>query len=90
MDYQLLSDAERKCLRDRIETIRGTGVSTAVDESFIGLHDTAVLIGNPAVGVAAAIAVTQLTASRQRRRFGRSCRGLGAMRSPNQQTRRPD
>ena len=65
LDYQLLSDAERKCLRDRIETIRRTGVSTAVDESFIGLHDTAVLIGNPAVGVAAAIAVTQLTASRQ-------------------------
>ena len=64
-DYQRLSDAERNCLRDRIEAIRRTGVSSAVDESFIGLQDTAVLIGNPAVGAAAAIAVTQLTASRQ-------------------------
>jgi len=64
-DYQQLSDAERNCLLDRIETIRETGVSTAADESFIGLQDTAVLIGNPAVGAVAAIAVTQLTASRQ-------------------------
>ncbi|MCY4062586.1 MAG: helix-turn-helix domain-containing protein [Chloroflexi bacterium] len=64
-DYQQLSDAERNCLLDRIETIRETGVSTAADESFIGLQDTAVLIGNPAVGAVAAIAITQLTASRQ-------------------------
>ena len=42
-----------------------SGISSAVDESFIGLQDTAVLVGNPAVGVTAAIAITQLTASRQ-------------------------
>ena len=64
-DYQQLSEGERNCLRDRIQAIRETGVSTAADESFIGLQDTAVLIGNPVVGAAAAIAVTQLTASRQ-------------------------
>ncbi|MCY3977880.1 MAG: helix-turn-helix domain-containing protein [Chloroflexi bacterium] len=64
-DYQQLSDEERNCLSDRIQAIRETGISTAADESFIGLQDTAVLIGNPAVGAAAAIAVTQLTASRQ-------------------------
>lgn len=64
-DYQQLSDAERHSLLERIRAIRRTGVSIAVDESFIGLQDTAVLIGNPAVGAAAAIAVTQLTASRQ-------------------------
>ena len=63
--YQQLSDGERHCFWDRIEAIRRTGVSTATDESFIGLQDTAVLIGNPAVGAAAALAVTQLTASRR-------------------------
>lgn len=64
-DYQQLSDEDRNRLWDRMEVIRRTGVSTAVDESFIGLQDTAVLIGNPAVGPAAALAVTQLTASRR-------------------------
>ena len=62
-DYQQLPGRARDRLRDRIEAIRRTGVSTAVDESFIGLQDTAVLVGNPAVGAVAALAVTQLTAS---------------------------
>ena len=64
-DYQQLPDEDRNRLWDRIDAIRRTGVSTAVDESFIGLQDTAVMIGNPAVGAAAALAVTQLTASRR-------------------------
>jgi len=64
-DYQQLSVAECDRFWERIAEIRRSGVSTAVDESFIGLHDTAVLVGNPAVGVTAAIATTQLTASRQ-------------------------
>ena len=64
-DYQQLQDMERRRLQDHIEVIRRTGVSTAVDESFIGLQDTAVLIGNPALGATASLAVTQLTASRQ-------------------------
>ena len=64
-DFQRMSFAERADLLERVADCRRTGISTAVDESFIGLHDTAVLIGNPEVGVAAAIAVTQLTASRE-------------------------
>ncbi len=66
-DYQQLSVEECDLFWERIAEIRLTGISTAVDESFIGLHDTAVLIGNPAVGVTAAIAITQMTASRQSR-----------------------
>lgn len=65
--YQRLSGEERALFWARIAEIRMTGISTAVDESYIGLHDTAVLVGNPEVGVAAAIAITQLTASRQSR-----------------------
>ena len=63
-DYRRLSRSARAAFWERIDEIRRTGHSTAVDESFIGLHDTAVLIGNPAIGVAAALAITQLTASR--------------------------
>ncbi len=64
-DYRRMSSSEHAVFRDRIDEIRRTGISTAVDESFIGLHDTAVLIGNPAIGVTAALAITQLTASRK-------------------------
>jgi DNA-binding IclR family transcriptional regulator len=66
-EYARMSDEERWLFWERIAEIRRTGISTAVDESFIGLHDTAVLVGNSAVGVTAAIAITQLTASRQRK-----------------------
>ena len=65
--YRRMTAEERDLFRARIAEIRASGVSTAIDESYIGLHDTAVLVGNPEVGVTAAIAVTQLTASRQRR-----------------------
>lgn len=64
-DYQRLSSDERDIFWRQIDEIRRAGISTAVDESFIGLHDTAVLIGNPDIGVTAAIAITQLTASRK-------------------------
>ncbi len=63
--YRQMSLKERDGFWARIAEIQLSGISTAVDESFIGLHDTAVLVGNPEVGVTAAIAVTQLTASRQ-------------------------
>ena len=65
--YRQMSCEEREDFWARIAEIRLSGISTAVDESYIGLHDTAVLVGNPAVGVTAAIAITQLTASRQSR-----------------------
>ena len=65
--YRHMAAEERALFRARIAEIRSSGVSTAVDESYLGLHDTAVLVGNPEVGVTAAIAVTQLTASRQRK-----------------------
>lgn len=64
-DYRKMSAKECDLFWERIATIRRSGISTAVDESFIGLHDTAALIGNPAVGVTAALAITQLTASQQ-------------------------
>ncbi len=63
-DYQRMSPAERARFWRRIADIRRTGFSVADDESFIGLKDTAVLAGDAEIGVMAAVAVTQLTASR--------------------------
>lgn len=65
--YQGMPQDERDIYWDKIRTIRRTGVSTAVDESYIGLHDTAILIGNPSIGVMASLAVTQLTATHKQR-----------------------
>ena len=64
-DYQQMSGAERARFWERIGEIRRTGFSVADDESYIGLKDTAVLVGNPDIGVMAAVAVTQLTATRK-------------------------
>ena len=64
-DFCNMSGGERGLFWQRIAEIRRSGISTAVDESYIGMKDTAVLVGNPEVGVTAAIAVTQLTATRQ-------------------------
>lgn len=64
-DYAELRAAERAQFWRRIAEIRRSGLSTAVDETFIGMKDTAVLAGSPDVGVMAAVAVTQLTATRQ-------------------------
>jgi len=64
-EYASMNEAERQLFWERIKDIRITGISTALDESFIGLQDTAILVGNPDVGVMAAVAVTQLTASKK-------------------------
>ena len=64
-DFADMSAADRRLFWQRIADIRQSGISTSVDESYIGLQDTAVLVGNPGVGVMAAIAVIQLTATRQ-------------------------
>ena len=63
-EFQGMSASERGAFWERIAEIRRTGFSVAEDESYIGLKDTAVLVGNPQVGVMAAVAVTQLTAAR--------------------------
>lgn len=63
-EYQTMPEGERARFWQRIAAIRRDGFSVAADESFIGLQDTAVLVGDPAADVMAAVAVTQLTASR--------------------------
>ena len=43
-----------------LETIRRTGVSIAESETIEGVRDVAVLVGSPADGMTAALAVTRL------------------------------
>lgn len=75
-DYAEMSPAEREIFWQRLQTTRETGISTASDETFIGLQDTATLIGNPDLGITAALAVTQLTASKKRGDTQRIIEGL--------------
>lgn len=48
------------------ETIRRNGLVAAENESLVGVHDAAVLVGNPDAGVAAALAVSWLAAPRSK------------------------
>lgn len=59
-EYAALTPAEQDKLHERLAGIRETWVSTAVDESFIGLQDTAVLVGAPGSQFVAALALTRL------------------------------
>lgn len=61
---------ERTALRRRLAEIRRTGVSLAEDESIRGVHDAAVLTGNPAAGLMAAVAISALSAAGTRNTAG--------------------
>jgi DNA-binding IclR family transcriptional regulator len=59
--YQASSDEEKSAIRNKLEQAKATGRSLAESESHTGVCDYAVLIGNPASGFAAALAVPWLT-----------------------------
>ncbi|HEX2101733.1 MAG TPA: IclR family transcriptional regulator [Candidatus Synoicihabitans sp.] len=55
-----LRPAQRRALEPLLAELRRTGVSIAESETIEGVRDLAVVVGDPAVGVAAALAVTRL------------------------------
>jgi len=57
-EYQDLSKTQQKQLMADLKEIRQKGVSTAVNETLVGVQDFAVLVGNPKVGIMAALAAT--------------------------------
>jgi DNA-binding IclR family transcriptional regulator len=63
--YQAMSYTERDLFHERLQRVRESGISKATDESFIGLQDVAVLVGSPASGQMAALAVVRLTATKK-------------------------
>ncbi|MEL6272889.1 MAG: IclR family transcriptional regulator [Chloroflexota bacterium] len=63
--YAGMTPEERTIFHERLQLTRETGISRAADETYIGLQDVAVLVGSPAAGAMAALAVTRLTASKK-------------------------
>ncbi|MCI0423658.1 MAG: IclR family transcriptional regulator [Acidobacteria bacterium] len=57
-DYQDLSKTLQKEFLTDLKEIREQGVSTALNETLVGVKDVAVLVGNPRIGIMAALAAT--------------------------------
>lgn len=55
-----LSSRAKAAWLESLQEIRKTGLSFATSETIEGVRDTATLVGNPACGVMAALAVTRL------------------------------
>ena len=59
-DYQQLDKDQQQAFHAKLNEIRATGLSTSENENHVGIQDAAVLVGNPQVGLSAALAVTWL------------------------------
>jgi DNA-binding IclR family transcriptional regulator len=57
-DYQDLSKTQQKQFLLELAEIREQKVSTAINETLMGVHDVAVLVGNPKACIMAALAAT--------------------------------
>lgn len=57
-DYQDLSRTQQKQFLAELDEIRELGVSTALNETLVGVQDVAALVGNPKAGIMAALAAT--------------------------------
>jgi DNA-binding IclR family transcriptional regulator len=60
-DYRQLAPARQAELAGKLAEIRQEGCSIAVNESHLGVKDLSVLVGNPAIGLSAALAIPSLT-----------------------------
>jgi DNA-binding IclR family transcriptional regulator len=58
-----LNAAHEPALLKTLNRIRKAGISTAEDETYIGVHDVAILIGNPDVSLTAALTVSFIARS---------------------------
>ena len=61
-----LTEAARTELETTLAEIRRKGISTAESETIEGVRDVSVIVGDPAVGVTAALAITRLLKRGQR------------------------
>jgi len=62
-EYAAMDRNGRHAFESKLAAIRETGVSTAVSETHLGVSDAAVLVGNPHIGLCAALAVASLRTS---------------------------
>jgi DNA-binding IclR family transcriptional regulator len=63
-DYQTLSEAEQSTFQAELAEIREKGYALARDRNHLGVTDYAVPVGNPNIGLTAALAIGALTATR--------------------------
>ncbi len=79
---EIAGSALSKGLLETLQTIRKEGISTAEGETHVGVLDVSALVGNPEVGVTAALAVTSLARTDRvrpkRQTFEQTCRHLRA------------
>jgi DNA-binding IclR family transcriptional regulator len=66
-DYAAYTPGERSALETRLKTIRTRGYEEAYSETREGVRDLAVLVGSPANGTQAALAIAALTRRRESR-----------------------
>jgi DNA-binding IclR family transcriptional regulator len=62
-DYQKLAEGEQKELALKLAQICRQGYSSAENESHLGVKDISVLVGNPHIGLSAALAIPYLIAT---------------------------
>jgi DNA-binding IclR family transcriptional regulator len=60
-DYRALEPGAQKDLQAKLEEIRLKAYVSAENETHIGVRDVAVLVGNPSIGLSAALAVAYLS-----------------------------
>jgi DNA-binding IclR family transcriptional regulator len=68
-EYAVMDGASQAALRAKLAEIREKSVSAAVSETHLGVSDAAVLVGNPQVGLCAALAVASLKGSSKPNHF---------------------
>ncbi|HLP25057.1 MAG TPA: IclR family transcriptional regulator C-terminal domain-containing protein, partial [Acidobacteriota bacterium] len=64
--WRAMNNRARTALAETLAEIRKTGTSFAESETIEGVRDVAVLVGDPASGVIAALAITRLVRRGQR------------------------
>ena len=78
LDSRRQSEAQRKSVQAALGRIRKAGYSTAENETYMGIRDVAVPVGNTRIGLAAALDVSLWVVPGKRFEMGRI---LGALRS---------
>lgn len=78
LDYRRFTGARQEKFDDMLERICRRGYSTAANETYMGVQDIAVLVGNPRIGLTAALAVSLWMAPGKRTPLGKLRAGVQA------------
>jgi DNA-binding IclR family transcriptional regulator len=65
-DYERLTTAQREAFREELRRIRRNSYAVSSSEDRAGMKDIAVLVGNPAIGTTAALAIACLSGGKNK------------------------